>query len=159
MDWQTRWRVYGAEARRKMRRLTGGEVDLYPARPSGTDLSPSVGLLAEFAPRNMAYDPTAMEAWQDTARARLSIMSGYRRAEEPGHVCAVADSVPVPFASGHAAGPAIKRTTHYLRARAATAVPVTIIAAENIAEPAPVFLFLQARHPAFISVGAKLDCR
>ena len=57
-------------------------------------------------------------------------------------VGAVADSVPVPFAPGQRAGPAITRTTHYLRARAATDVPVTILVAENIDELAPVFLFL-----------------
>lgn len=142
MDWRTRWRVYAAAARNKLRRMAKDEIDPYTARPDGVCLSPSEGLLAEGAPRRLAYDPENLGAWQVKARDALAQMTGYLPAEEPVRVVVAGDSVPVPFAIGQSAGPAIRRTTYYLRVRKSTDIPVTVLAAENIVEPAPVFLFL-----------------
>ena len=127
-----------AAIRRKALRLAGRDADPYPASPPGTSLSPSSGLLAMTAARRLAFDPNDMESWQARARSALAEILGYRHTGRAVPIIAVADCV-ADAADGETA---LTRRTYYVRTREMCDVPVTLIQANTLSEPPPVFLFL-----------------
>lgn len=138
MDFSTRMRVYREAALRKLRRAFGLPTDPYPARPEGTYLSPSLGLIAamEGMPRGYAFDPHDIRDWQSRARRRFAELTGYVAAAAPPAIIDVRGPDPLPNS------PEIQKTTYYLRVRAKSDLPVTLLTGTADNGPKPVFLHL-----------------
>jgi hypothetical protein len=138
MDFSTRMRVYRDAALRKLRRARGLPTDPYPARPEGTYLSPSLGLIAAMdeMPRRYALDPSDIGGWQMRARARLAELTGYVGATAPPTIVDVRGPATLPQS------PDIEKTTYYLRGRPQSDLPVTLLSGTAANEPRPVFLHL-----------------
>jgi hypothetical protein len=138
MKFLTSIRVYRDAALRKLRRACGLPTDPYPARPEGTYLSPSLGLIAatDAMPRRYALDPSDIEGWQTRARARLADLTGYVAATAPPTIVDVRGPVPLPQS------PDIEKTTYYLRVRPQSDLPVTVLTSTVANGPRPVFLYL-----------------
>lgn len=138
MEFSTRIRVYRDAALRKLRRACGLPTDPYPARPEGTYLSPSLGLIAatDAMPRRYALDPADIEGWQTRARGRLADLTGYVAATAPPTILDVRGPVPLPQSLD------IEKTTYYLRVRPQSDLPVTVLTSPVANGPRPVFLYL-----------------
>lgn len=138
MDLSTRILVYRYAALRKLRRKLGLQTDPYPLRPEGTRLSPSLGLLAEVdgSSRYMAINLSDVTGWQVAARKRLAQITGYQSTSTDPYVVATRGPASIPGAPG------VERTTYYLRVRAETDVPVTILSQTGDTYPLPVFMHL-----------------
>ena len=138
MDFSTRMRVYREAALRKWRRARGLPTDPYPARPKGTYLSPSLGLIAatDEMPRRYALDLTDIGSWQSRARTRLAELMGYVAATAAPTIVNVRGPVPL------SQSPDIEKTTYYLRVRPQSDLPVTLLKNTSIDGPRPVFLYL-----------------
>ena len=142
MDGPTRLRVYRHAALLKIRRALGLPTDPYPPRPPETRLSPSAGLIAATAaaPRALAFDTGNISLWQEKARAHLAALTGYETERAAPALRASTEPVLLPAAGG--AGPAVRRTTYYLRVRPECDLPVTLLVADGLSENPPVFLYL-----------------
>jgi len=138
MDFSTRMRVYREAATRKWRRVLGLPTDPYPARPKGTYLSPSLGLIIAMddMPRRYALDVDDIENWQPCARARLAELTGYVAGKAPPAIVDVRGQIPLPHSRD------IVKTTYYLRVRPQSDLPVTLLTNTNANGPQPVFLHL-----------------
>ena len=90
------------------------------------------------AARRLAFDPNDMESWQARARRALAEMLGYRHAVSAVPTIAVTECS-ADAADGEAG---LIRKTYYVRTRGMCDVPVTLIQANTLSEPPPVFLFL-----------------
>jgi hypothetical protein len=138
MDFSTRIRVYREAALRKLRRARGLPADLYPTRPVGSYLSPSLGLIAatDAMPRRYALDPIDIGDWQTRARTRLAELMGYVAVKTLPTIVNVKEPVTLPQS------PDIEKTTYYLRVRPQSDLPVTILKSTIANRPQPVFLYL-----------------
>ncbi len=126
--------------RRRLALLLAGHYDPYPPPPEGAALSPSAAHEAalEDAPLKLSWprahiaDPAV---WQDTARAKLAELTGYRRAATPPEAR---------FERLYDLPGGLARRRSYLRVGTAADVPVDVIAPANApAAPLPAMICLQ----------------